>query len=91
MSRYLDRISDIFSKVDEATKVELSEAVFMIEHLSLEEYDWAMMKGDLYESLYLVIATREDISESEFEKLMSGEPIAEIDELELLLSATVIG
>ena len=79
MSKYRDRISQIIEMGQEASKSDLSQAVALCGMLTRDEafeFPWLM------EGISLMTDNREDISESEYRKLMEGDAIADFDLLE---------
>ena len=79
MSDKLDRISQIIGIGDDASKADLSQAVSLCLILTGDE---AFMVPWLMEGISLNTSNREDISESEYNKLMDGYAIADFDLLE---------
>lgn len=79
MSRYLDRINQIMGTGEDASRSELSQAVSLVLMLTGDE---ANKVPFLMEGIFLMAANRDDISESDFNKLMDNEAIADFDLLE---------
>ena len=79
MSKYLDRILEIVEAIDEADKADLSQAVALT---SLRIGDEWAIGLDLMEAISVGVGPREDITTSEYSKLMNGDAIAKFDLLE---------
>ena len=79
MSIYLDRIIEIMNLGQESSKSELSQAVSLMLLLKGDEHFFGEM---LMEGISLLTSNRDDISESEYNTLMSGKAIADFDPFE---------
>ena len=79
MSKYRDRISQIIGLGQDASKADLSQAVALCGMLIGDEASEAPW---LMEGISLMTDNREDISVSEYNKLMDGDAIADFDLLE---------
>jgi hypothetical protein len=79
MSKYRDRISQIIEMGEDASKADLSQAVALCGMLIGDE---AFEAPWLMEGISLMTENREDVSESEYIKLMEGDAIADFDLLE---------